>query len=81
MGIYKEDMSKGSHAVAGYILTEEADGSKHLVKDVVYNRNETSGELEVAMIKPTDEAKQTLQPFTDIATFVDLQNQSGSLTD
>ena len=33
------------------------------------------------MTKPTDEAKQTLQPFTDIATFVDLQNQSGSLTD
>ena len=78
---YKEDMSKGSHAVAGYILTEEADGSKHLVKDTVYNKNETSGELEVAMTKPTDEAKQTLQPFTDIATFVNLQNQSGSLTD
>ena len=78
---YKEDMSKGSHAFARYILTEEADGSKHLVKDVVYNINETSGELEIAMTKPTDEAKQTLQPFTDIATFVNLQNQSGSLTD
>lgn len=78
---YKEDMSKGSYAAASYILTEEADGSKHLVKDIVYNRNETSGELDVAMTKPTDEAKQILQPFTDIATFVDLQNQSGSLTD
>lgn len=78
---YKEDMSKGSHDYAGYILTEEADGSMHLVKDIVYNRNETSGDLEVAMTKPTDEAKQTLQPFTDIATFVALQNQSGSLTD
>ena len=74
-------MSKGSHDYAGYILTEEADGSKHLVKDTVYNKNETSGELEVAMTKPTDEAKQTLQPFTDIAAFVALQNQSGSLTD
>ena len=37
-------MSEGSHYYAGYILTEEADGSKHLVKDTVYDRNETSGE-------------------------------------
>ena len=77
---YKEDMSEGSHDIAGYILTEEDDGSKHLVKEVVYNKNETTGELEVAMTKPTDEAKQTLQPFTDIATFIDLQ-EPGSLTD
>lgn len=76
---YKEDMSDGSHDRATYIMTIE-DGSVNLAKNAVYDSNLLGG-YDLVMTKPTDEAKQTLQPFTDIATFVDLQNQSGSLTD
>ena len=76
---YKEDMSDGSHDRATYIMTIE-DGSINLAKNAVYDSNLLGG-YDLAMTKPADEAKQTLQPFKDIATFVDLQKQSGSLTD